>query len=244
MQKLLLGSAAFAVLIAAGSAMAADMPAKAPVYKAAPAVAAAYNWTGFYLGGHVGYGWARDQWQQYNAAGLAITETTTFNSKGALGGLQLGYNFQTGPWVWGIEGEYSWANLKGDRRDLPGTFLCNTGFACATNVRSVADVALRLGYAWNTTLLYLKVGGAWARETYSFPIVGGTGDLANVSDTRSGWLGGIGVEYGFTPNWSAKLEYDYIGMGAKHEIFAPGGFDIRIGQNIQAVKLGVNYRFN
>lgn len=210
-------------------ATAADIPAR-PAYKAPVMAPIVYNWTGFYVGAHAGYGWADKDWTFLNG------NTTSHTADGFLGGIQVGYNYQVGTWVFGIEGDVSWANLSG-RSTCP-----NAAYTCGTNVDWLGTLTGRIGYAANNWLLYVKGGWAWADEDYD-----ATGPLLyTAGHTRSGWTVGAGVEYGFTPNWSAKLEYNYMDFGSKRANLttAAGATDpADVDQNVSVIKLGVNYRF-
>ena len=230
MKKLAIAVTTVAALT--GSALAADMPVKASVYKA---VDPGYGWTGFYIGLHGGYGWADKSWSEDGVSDGSHT------AKGFLGGGQIGYNWQTGPWVFGIEGDVSWADLSASHIEPPpGDFSI-----LKTKVESLGTVAGRIGYAWNNKLLYVKGGWAWVHDKFT-DNSSTTGELFGAaSDTRSGWMAGVGWEYGFTPNWSAKIEYNFMDFGSKR-LFFGGGTDSTIydiDQQIHVVKLGINYRF-
>jgi outer membrane immunogenic protein len=252
MKKILLTGAALA-LISANPAFAADLPAK--TYTKAPVYAApVYNWTGFYVGGHVGGGWA-DLGSTEIAPGTAAFPIGTVFSKtnmsGFLGGVQGGYNWQTSNIVLGIEGEYTWADISGTESTVStaGRF---AGFTSTVTAKTT-DLALvtgRLGYAADNWLFFVKGGGAWGQGSSS-----GTGFLANgtifetssTSSNRSGWVIGAGVEWGFAPNWSAKLEYNHIDFGSTNLAVVgtvSGISNISSTATIDVVKAGVNYRFN
>jgi outer membrane immunogenic protein len=218
------------VAFGATAASAADLRAR-PAYKAEPvSYVPYYNWTGFYIGAHIGGAWADKSW---SAPGVGALGGHT--GDGFIGGGQIGYNWQTGPWVFGIEADFTWADLKGSNVDLAFPTFTNT-----TTVDFFGSIAGRVGYAWNNWMLYLKLGGAWANDDYrtSNGIVTQTG-----SDTRWGWMIGTGVEYGLTPNWSVKLEYNYMDFGTDRVILQPGAFNTDIDQYIHVLKVGVNYRF-
>ena len=238
MKHVFLGSAALLALVAAGPAVAADMRAK-PVYKAPPtAVASVYNWTGFYIGGHVGYGWGDKDWSFLDLT--ADPARVNFDVDGFLGGGQIGFNWQAGSWVFGLEGEFGWSGIDGATTLTPG----GTSVTFSTELNWIATFTGRIGYAWNNWLWYVKGGGAWADEDHVVAPVGTTPATAN--STASGWTIGGGAEYGFAPNWSARLEYAYYDFGSKTYTFtAPGDtfFDVSIDQQIHTVKFGVNYRF-
>ena len=211
-----------------GAALAADI--SRPVYKAPPAGAlpVAYDWTGFYVGGHVGYGWADKSWSDPFSFG-----TVSHNADGFLGGGQAGFNYQVGQFVFGVEGDMSGSGIKGGANVLGANF--------NTNVDWTATLTGRAGIAFDRWLVYGKGGVAWAHDRYStnfytFPAT------AELSDTRIGWTAGAGIEYAFAPQWSAKLEYNFMDFGTKSVSFAPGtATDIE--QQIHALKLGVNYKF-
>lgn len=217
-----------------GAASAADMGR--PVYKAPPApVATVYDWTGFYVGGHVGYGWAQKDWR--DSVGLF---NTSHHADGFMGGGQAGFNYQVNQFVFGVEGDISWANLTGGSNVLgalgavPRTGIVNT------DVDWTATLTGRAGLAFDRWLVYGKGGVAWAHDRFSTNFY--TPGTVDFTDTRIGWTAGAGVEYAFAPQWSAKLEYNYMDFGRQSVSFAPG-FATDIDQQIHALKFGVNYKF-
>jgi outer membrane immunogenic protein len=249
MRKLLLASSAVAVVMAASAANAADIAA--PVYKAAPPVVAAWSWTGFYIGAHVGGGWGTKEWTDQFFPGKIGRVTTnltaaSYSVNGPLGGLQAGYNYQMGWVVAGVEAQFSWADLKGR-----GPCLALVGGGCDTKVDWLGTAAFRLGGTVDHALLYVKAGAAWAHDKHTANDVRNTVALSSsVTDTRWGWMLGGGVEYAFTANWSGKIEYNYMDLGTQRYHFAfafPGGgtniFDTDITQRLHVIKIGVNYRF-
>jgi outer membrane immunogenic protein len=212
-----------------GTSIASAADIQRPVYKAPPAgvVGVQYDWTGFYVGGHVGYGWADKSWQDgFGLFGISQT------ANGFLGGGQAGFNYQIGQFVFGVEGDMSWSGMKGSTSAFASTF--------NTDVDWTATLTGRVGMAFDRWLVYGKGGAAWARDRYStnFYTFPGT----EVTDTRLGWTVGAGVEYAFAPQWTAKLEYNYMDFGTRAVSFAPG-FSTDIDQQIHAVKFGVNYKF-
>jgi outer membrane immunogenic protein len=232
---------AFAALLCA--AIVGNQPAAAadiPVLKARPtAVVAPFSWTGIYIGGHFGYGWAKKDWTDP----LAVAPEDNIGghtATGWLGGVQLGGNYQMGNWVFGVEGQYSWAKLTGSHNNPfdPVDLL-------ETKVHALARLTGRVGYAFDRTLVYVKGGGAWVRESFAIIDAGIIEGLAN--GTRSGWVAGVGVEYAFQNNWSARLEYNYMGFGTKrYDFISPeDGLTepIDIKQRVQTITLGLNYRF-
>jgi outer membrane immunogenic protein len=224
MKKIFLTTAA--VLISASAASAADLAArpytKAPVY-APPA--AVYNWTGFYIGGHVGGAFGGDN----NIAAPGFTGNG--NDGVFMGGVQVGYDTQFAPnWVFGLEANYSFLDTNGDP-------FVNRGLGSVTG---------RLGYTWGgPALLYVKGGYAWAdtRNTGGF----GGGTFSDTHIGRDGYTVGAGLEYLFTQNWSGKIEYQYYDFGHTTATFTDAlGNITAVGfrNDEHTIKVGLNYRFN
>ena len=220
--------AATAVVLLAGTASAADL-GRMPV-KAAPMmmVAPAYNWSGFYAGANIGYGWGKvkDDWGD------------SLNTSGVIGGGQIGYNWQfSNNWLVGIEGQFSGADIK---KSMSWTDPTDpTSFARGSvNAKWVGAITGRVGYAASNWLYYAKVGGAWAdyRATESWS----DGSVWSASKTVSGWTAGAGAEWGFAPNWSALIEYQYYDFG--NNAFDNGDrWSAKL--DIHTIKVGVNYHF-
>jgi outer membrane immunogenic protein len=233
-------------------ASAADM---APAYKAPPMVAPiVYSWTGFYIGGHIGGGWADQGSVELDPGTNAFPTGTVFakkNMSGFLGGVQGGYNWQINNIVLGIEGEYTWADVSGSATTI-STVPRFVGFSSisTSKLQDIALVTGRLGYAANNWLFYVKGGGAWGHgKSFSFnDFANGTlFDTSSSSTDRSGWVVGVGAEWGFAPNWSAKLEYNYIDFGSENvTLNSSNGTQsfVRSSETVNIVKAGVNYRFN
>jgi outer membrane immunogenic protein len=240
-----------ALLFAATSmATAADLPAKAPVYKAPAMVAAAYDWTGFYAGGHVGYGWATDtETTQVGNVAFPAGSTWTVHSDGVLGGAQAGFNYQIKNLVLGVEGDFSWTDASGSVT-LASPLIAGVTSTATARYSSYATIAGRAGYAWDSWLVYVKGGGAFARVEYggrtfipAQPLL-----VPNpISSTLSGWTVGVGLEYGFLKNWSAKAEYDYLDFGTTQRVFITAGAPgpaTNIDTHVHMVKFGLNYHLN
>jgi outer membrane immunogenic protein len=178
-----------------GAAKAADMPTKAPVYKA-PA-AAPYNWTGFYIGAHVGYGFGVSKTSQ-------PFDTDFLGGRGFVGGLLAGYNYMlTSRWLLGIEGDGSWSDLahKGDFNDSAGD-----SFTVNVKQKQAYSVRARFGYLLAPeTLLFATAGWSWAQFTYSL----NSNFLGSESDSRwfNGPQVGAGIETMVASGWIARLEY-------------------------------------
>lgn len=211
--------AAAGLVLGAQSASAADLGR--PVYKApAPAVVAAYNWSGFYIGGHLGGAWSKED---VSIPGLGVVGTT--DPDGFIGGVQAGYNWQADRWVFGIEGDWSWSGADG-----------STALGVLSSDQNwYATLTGRVGYAWDNWMWYVKGGAAWVDAEYSLAALG------TVSDTRVGWTLGTGVEWALAPQWSAKLEYNYLDFGK--DSYAFGGVPFEVDTQVHLVKAGINYRF-
>ena len=245
MKKILLAGVALTALIA-GPAMAADLPVRAPAYKAPPPVVTYYSWTGCYVGGHVGGLWVSKDWS-VNAADPFFAPGQNFGShdvNGWLGGAQAGCNYQVGGWVFGIQGDYAWTGASGSSADLLNGPIF-PGSTIGSKVKGLSSVTGRVGYAWDRFLGYVKGGGAWEQDEYTWVAPGFT--IGTVSQTRSGWTVGIGGEYAFTNNLSGFVEYDWYGFGTKSVSFFQGNgalWDIAdIKENKSVLKIGLNWKF-
>lgn len=210
--------AATGLALGATAASAADL-GRRPVYKAPPApVPVAYNWSGFYIGGHLGYGWGDNE-----VTNLTTGTKSNLAADGFLGGAQIGFNWQTGAFVFGVEGDWSWTNADGST-SIPA--------AVAADYNWYGTATARVGYAFDNMLWYVKGGAAWMDTDYT---LGGV----TVGDTRTGWTVGTGLEWAISPNWSAKLEYNYLDFGTDR----PAPLAIDVDSQAHLVKLGLNYRF-
>ena len=245
MKKILLGS--IATIVLAVPALAADLPVRGPVYKSPPPVISYYSWTGCYIGGHVGGVWVEKDW---NIAVTAVDpifnggqNSGSHDVNGWLGGAQVGCNYQTGSWVFGIQGDYAWTGASGSSELNGGIF---PGSTIGSKVNNLSSVTGRVGYAWDRFLGYVKGGGAWEQDEYTWTAPGFA--FGTVSQTRSGWTVGIGGEYAFTNNLSGFIEYDWYSFGTKSAAFyVPnaggiwGAADIK--ENKSVLKVGLNWKF-
>jgi outer membrane immunogenic protein len=233
-------SAAVALLTTSLAAQAADLPARpAPAPVAPVVVPYMYDWTGFYIGANGGYGNTHVCWGDFNAS--VGPEGCNTSSGGLIGG-QAGYRWQMGQFVFGLEAEGDWANLRASK---PSVFY--NGGTDSAKVTSVGLFTGQVGFAMNAALFYLKGGGALANNNFS--ITDGTGFTAGYwTSHKLGGTIGVGVEYGFTPNWSAGLEYDYLFMGNNNNSFScgptcAGVLNSSVSQNINMITVRVNYKF-
>jgi outer membrane immunogenic protein len=239
MKKVLLVTASLIALGAAAPAMAADLAAR-PYTKAPPMVAAIYDWSGFYIGANGGWGSSRNSWD--SVAPFPAGPEGSHDATGGVAGGQIGYRWQTGTWVFGVEGQGNWADLKGSN--------LSTLFAGSRNESKIDAFGLitgQIGYAANNVLFYVK-GGAAVTSNRNRIIDVATGALASTGDdTRWGGTVGVGLEYGFAPNWSAAVEYDHLFMQDRTLNFTtPAGVLVgtdRIRQDVDLVTVRVNYKF-
>jgi outer membrane immunogenic protein len=239
MRKLLFATVALATVVAANTAFAADLAYRTPAYKAPIAPPVPWSWTGCYIGGHFGGGFGNKRWGDPRVGG---TEFSNHDVDGALGGGQLGCNYQTGMWVFGAEADASWADLTGSSLN---TFSAGT-LTDHSKVDFLGTITGRIGVTWDRALFYAKGGAAWAHDKFSVTANPSGATLATADDTRWGWTVGAGIEYAFAPSWSAKVEYDYMDFGKQGATFSgpfvlPFNFDI--DQHIHVVKAGINYKF-
>jgi outer membrane immunogenic protein len=223
MVRLLSSAAAIAFL--AGAAMAADLPIPAEPIPAAP-ILAAYNWSGFYVGANGGFAFdGENDWE-----GVAVTN----DLEGWFAGGTVGFNWQANPWlVFGVEGDWDWA-------DINGSDPCpNPAFTCSTDVEWLATARGRVGIAWDRFMVYGTGGGAFAGVLVEAnPQIGG----GSSDETYFGWTAGGGVEIGLWNSVSVKGEYAFVDLGDEDAVFA--GVPLTFNPEFQAVKFGVNYRFS
>jgi outer membrane immunogenic protein len=214
--------AAAALLVTPIAAAAADM--RPPIYKGVPrSVISYYNWSGLYIGGTVGYASGTSDW---DLGGLTVA---SISPKGMVYGVTLGYNWQAGSFVYGLEGDYNFANVKGTDN------ACFLGFAvCEAENRWFATFRGRVGYAFDRFLPYLTAGGAYGNVELNVPAI-----PATFSDSNFGYTVGGGLEYAFLGNWTGKLEYLFVDLGT---FTGTGGLgEASFHQHV--LRVGLNYKF-
>src|SRR6266849_4586397 len=253
MKKFLLATVGLVALGIAAPASAADLAAR-PYTKAPPApVVAVYDWTGFYIGANGGGGWSHKCWDVTNfRVPVAPFREGCHDASGGVVGGQIGYRWQRAGWVFGLEAQGDWADLKGSN--------VSAFIPAWTNNSKIEAFGLftgQVGYAWNNVLWYVKGGAAVTDDKYSGtvttpPFTGAVFDSA--SETRWGGVVGTGLEFGFAPNWSVAVEYDHLFMGNRAIAFTstgvlagiPAGSIFRtdsIRQDVDMVTARVNFRF-
>lgn len=243
MKKVLLVTASLIALGAAAPAMAADLAAR-PYAKAPPMIAAVYDWSGFYIGANGGWGSSHNSWTNTAVGGVLFAplgEGSHDASGGTVGG-QIGYRFQSGNWVFGLEAQGNWADFSGSNVSLAGLGTTNR-----TKIEAFGLFTGQIGYAFNNALFYVKGGAAVTDNKYEGLFLGAVVDRA--TDTRWGGTVGVGLEYGFAPNWSVAAEYDHLFMGTNSRQFT-GVFPVAgitrnddIKQDADLVTVRLNYRF-
>jgi outer membrane immunogenic protein len=235
--RLLVGGATLAAgTLAYLSAHAADLPRPPPPPPVAPVIYAppVYNWSGIYVGGNLGAGFANSSWSDPFTGG-----TNSFSKDGFIGGGQIGANAQFNWLVLGIEGDFDWAGLKGSGNDSALNSI-------NTETQWTSTVTGRVGVAFDRLLVYGKGGVAFADDKSTLNTIAGAS--ASTTFNRTGWTAGAGLEYAFYGNWSAKVEYDYLGFGSQTLSLPTGApafpiYSSNASLNVQEVKAGINYKF-
>lgn len=219
MKRLVLaGVSALALVTMMGAANAADLPRRNAMPTKAPAYAAPYNWTGFYVGVNGGGGWGRSNVSAPFTSG-------DFNTSGGLIGGTLGYNYQMGQAVFGLEGDVDWSNIR-------GSSACGAGFACETRNDWLGTARGRIGYAFDRFMPFVTGGAAFGNIKNSVTGIGSS-DV-----TKTGWALGGGIEGAIAGPWTAKAEYLYTDLGHGGSVL---GAEARFKANV--VRAGLNYRF-
>jgi outer membrane immunogenic protein len=256
MKKIFAAAVGLVVLSLAAPANAADLAA-APYTKAPSMIAAIYDWSGFYIGANGGYGSSRKCFDLNGLSGgpIAPVREGCHDATGAVAGGQLGYRLQTGGWVFGVEAQGDWSDMRGSN---------NSAFSAAAafprgNRSRIDEFGLftgQVGYAFNNALFYVKGGAAVTADRYEAFTIGPNGafaagaTLASARETRWGGTAGVGLEYGFGPNWSGAIEYDHLFMGSRNSTFTfpvvvgpPTVTSDRIRQDVDLITVRVNYRW-
>lgn len=245
MKKFLLGTAGL-VALGMAPASAADLPVRPYYTKAPPVVAAAYDWSGFYIGANGGWGTSHNCWDENTRLGGTFFATDgCHNSTGGLIGGQAGYRWQSQAFVFGIEGQGDWSNLSGSNTSL----ISPTTYTNRSRIDAFGLMTGQVGYAWNTTLLYLKGGAAVTSARYNGYAISTGLAFDQANETRWGGVIGAGLEFGISQNWSAGIEYDHMFMGSNtldfYSTTVPGSFtrEDSVRQDVDLVTVRVNYRW-
>ena len=230
MKKVLLASVAFAAMSSSAS-LAADLRRPPPPPVMAPvAVPLAYNWSGFYVGAHGGGAWGNHCFDN-----LAV-DAGCHDGSGWVGGGQVGFNWQSGQWVFGLEFSGSAVGLDGNHNHpILGRFESDVG--------GLFLFTGKLGIAWSNVLAYVTGGGAWVHTSHTLtaPLLGS----ATVDADRWGWTIGGGLEFGFAQNWSLALQYNLIHLDERSTNFTvQNPITVNIDQKVNLATARLNYRFS
>jgi outer membrane immunogenic protein len=235
------------------AAQAADLPAAAPApaYKAPAYGPPPFLWSGFYIGGNIGAAWNQATVNDsLPPVGVGLNFSNPSANGVFIGGGQIGANYQISSFVIGAEADFDWA--ANNHNSGPGLTTVLGTIRVSANDRWITTLAARFGVAIDHWLIYGKAGGGWVGAN-SFAVTNvGTGATVSVgnNNTNSGWLVGGGVEYAITNNWTAKLEFDYLGLRNTSytvpatSVLLPGDTFTATGRSIMMLTGGVNYLFN
>ena len=222
-------SAVAALALSVAPALAADLPAKGPIYRA-PAYAP-YNWTGFYLGINGGGAWGNTTWSDPTPG------NGSWKTSGGLVGATAGYNWQApgSAFVFGVEGDLDFGSITGTSNNPDCAALVN----CQTRTTWLGTLRGRGGYSWDRWLAFVTGGAAFGNIKAS-----ATGTPEERSN-RTGWTLGGGVEYAFAGPWSLKVEYLYVDLGSFDCSTVGCGVPgpTSVNHRLNVVRGGINYRF-
>lgn len=241
MKRFLLGAVALVAMSV--SASAADLPAQ--TYSKAPVMLPAlYDWSGFYLGLNGGWGTEHRCWDTITTTGTVGVSDGCHDTSGGFAGGQMGYRFQTGSWVYGLDMQGDWANLKGS-----SVSIANPANINRSRMDAFGLFTGQIGYAFNTALLYFKGGAAVIADRNDIVTAANGVVLATApGDNRWGGTIGLGAEFTFAPNWSAGVEWDHLFIANNNTVFTTviGNTIVstdRVRGDADMVSVRVNYRW-
>jgi outer membrane immunogenic protein len=251
MKKLIAGSLAALALGVSLPALAADLSPHS--YVKAPPLQAVASWTGCYLGANAGGGLDRQAYTNVNPNRLPNFDLGSERNVGAVGGGQIGCDYQIGGWVVGVQGLFDAAGFRGSNHVVPGPTDPQSPniFDLSSRTSWIATATARLGFAVQPQLLlYAKGGAAWERSSLDYTITGmGVANFSG-SEQRTGWTVGGGLEYLIAPNWSVFAEYDHMDFGIDTLATQDRNVSnnsppepIRLSHRTDIGLVGLNYRF-
>ncbi len=236
------GAAIVYSLTASVNVFAADVRVQPQIPAYGPPPIPFYSWTGLYAGGNLGGAWASGTLTD------DFTDTSfTGNNSGFIGGAQIGYNWQVAPqFVLGVEWTFDGTSINNSSNTVAvfgphGTALLQG----SASTDWVSTLAARFGYSVNNWLFYGKAGGGWVGNSITVTDQTNGASFSN-SDVNSGWLVGVGLEYGLTPNWTLKAEYDHLALSdftrSRSDFLFPGD-TVTLSREINMFVVGANYKF-
>lgn len=238
-RELLINGLAALAVAGAATAVGTSVASAADLYIPAPeevAVAVPDDWTGFYAGAHVGYGWGvveiEDSYEEFDND---IDDIDEYDIAGWLAGVQAGYNYQAGNFAFGLEGDIAWAGITGDSADQDSDIL-------GTDIDWIATLRGRAGFVVDQLFLYGTAGIAAAGIT-SWTIDDWNDDYFEENGVRYGWVAGLGAEFKVTTDVSVKAEYLWHDFGSEEYEFDGGETAIIDNVTLQTFKVGVNFHF-
>lgn len=245
--KKLFALTAVAAMLAGSTAFAADAIIYNEPVPVAPLPVSAFNWAGGYVGLHAGYGWGRQSDNQSEAFPAPVDPVEPepeepplpadrFDVDGFVGGVHAGYNWQNGSFVYGVEGDFDYANVKGGQDFIYGDLAGRLSMESEWQ----GSLRLRAGYAVDTWLFYGTGGLAFARAELTAEDAAGS---VSDSNTHTGWTVGAGVEKAFTQNLIGRLEARYTDFGDKSYDLGRFGSDIKSDWHQTTVTVGLSYKF-
>ena len=252
MRKFLATAAGLAVsglgaMLLTSPASAADLAAR-PYTKAPAPIVAVYDWSGFYIGVNGGGGSSHKCWDIVtNVLGQPVAPPTSegcHDATGAVAGGQAGYRWQSASWVFGVEAQGDWANLRGSNSP---TLLQGAVGGDRTKIDAIGIFTGQVGYAWNNVLLYVKGGAIGVSDKYEGYFVATGVVFDRASETRWGGAVGAGLDFGITPNVVLGVDYVHGFMGSRDLVFTAinGIFSRtdRINQDIDVATVRLSYKF-
>ncbi|MGV6876136.1 outer membrane protein [Pseudochelatococcus sp. B33] len=242
MKKVLLAGVAAVSLVASGAAIAADLPSR-QIEPVAPVVAPIFSWTGFYVGVNAGYAWNSNN-DDHVWNGTVFVNTGN-DDGGFTGGGQIGYNYQFGQFVAGIEADINYADLK-QNNNAYVTWNPNTDFfgASGAGIEWFGTVRARLGFAIDRALIYGTGGFAYGGGGGGHGFIYDGFYYENDNDTRTGWTLGGGIEYAITDNITARVEGLYVNLGKEDRNHFLPVYQKRKDTEFGVVRAGLNYKFD
>ena len=243
MKRFLLGTVGL-IALGMAPASAADIAAQ-PYTKAPPPAPPLYDWSGFYVGANGGWGSNHNCLTAVDTTGAFLGSEGCHNETGGVAGGQIGYRWEANQWVFGLEAQGDWADLRGSN-----TSLLFPDFVNRSRIEAFGLFTGQIGYAWNNVLVYVK-GGAAVTDNRRDILFAATNEIVGASNGNTLWGGtvGAGLEHGFAPNWSVAVEYDHIFSSNRDTtFFVPGTGTFfaadQVSGDVDIVTARVNYHFN